>query len=113
MSYTFAGYVPPHRCVLPCEDNITNTQQSPDWFQAVAEEDLDKECKFYEFKNDSMIEGGCEADMFDKSNIVPCENYVWDRSIFHETLVTEFNLVCSQKWKKGFIGNNIMLTMQC
>jgi len=109
MSYTFAGYAPPHRCVLPCEDNTTNTQQTPDWFQAVAEDDLDKECKFYEFKNDSMIDGGCEADMFDKSNIVPCENYVWDRSVFHETLVTEFNLVCSQKWKKGFIGVMYMI----
>ena len=111
MSYTFAGYVPPHRCSLPCEDNTTNTKQSPDWFQAVAEDDLDTECKFYEFKSDARIGGGCEADMFVKSSMVSCENYVWDRSVFHETLVTEYNLVCSEKWKKGFIGSKMLTIM--
>jgi len=104
MSYTFAGYVPKHRCSLPCEDNTTANDASPAWFVNMVDDDLNTECKFYEFKAGSPIGGGCEADMFDKSKTVPCESYVYDRSIFDETLVSEFDLVCSQKWKKGFIG---------
>ena len=111
MSYTFAGYVPKHRCSLTCEDNTTANDASPAWFVNMVEDNLNTECKFYEFKAGSPIGGGCEADMFDKSKTVPCESYVYDRSIFDETLVSEFDLVCSQKWKKGFIGK--IMTFVC
>ena len=105
MSYTFAGYVPKHRCSLPCEDNTTRNDASMDWFEAMDEADLNKECNSYALKSDSIIGGGCDVDMFNTSRIVPCESYVYDQSVFRETLVTEYDLVCSEKWKKGFIGN--------
>jgi len=109
MAYTFAGYVPKHRCALPCEDNTTRNDASMDWFEAIADTDLKTECNSYAFKSDSIIGGGCDVDMFNTSRIVPCESYVYDQSVFRETLVTEYDLVCSEKWKKGLIGVMYMI----
>ena len=50
------------------------------------------------------VAGGCQADMFNTSSLTHCNSFVFDRSVFQETLVTKFDLVCSDSWKKGFIG---------
>ena len=80
MSYTFAGYVPKHRCSLPCETNETRNNPSLDWFENVPKnDDLHSDCNFYQFKGDSSNSEGCRIDMFDTSKVVPCESFVYDR----------------------------------
>ena len=37
--------------------------------------------------------GFCQSESFDNSTIMACESYVYDRSIFTETLTTSFDLV--------------------
>ena len=108
MSYTFAAYVPPHRCDLPCQQNdqkIPNT----DWFILNTSE-LNTKCQFYQFMGDKDGSSReCSAEMFNQSRIETCQQYVYDRSIFSETLVSNFDLVCDQSWKKGFIGTIYMI----
>ena len=46
---------------------------------------------------------------FDVSDVEDCSKFVYDRSVFRETLVTNFDLVCKDQWKKGFIGSLYMV----
>ena len=109
MSYTFAGYQPPFRCSIPCEDGNLSTSASisledRDWYQQLDTDSINAQCEFYSYSPGHSDTGGCRADMFNESHVVQCNSYVYDRSIFTETLVTNFDLVCGEKWKKGFIG---------
>ena len=49
-----------------------------------------------EVKDDSENSGinvACHSESFDNSTVMACESYVYDTSIFPETLTTSFNLV--------------------
>ena len=108
MSYTFAGFVPSHRCQVPCLDNNTRDTidlSHLDWYQNIdPAQKLASDCQFYEYVGEEELGAGCEAEMFNSSSITSCSSYVYDKSVFQETLVTKFDLVCSDSWKKGFIG---------
>ena len=107
MSYTFAGFVPSHRCHVPCLDNNTTDTMDLshlDWYQNIdPDQEMESECQFYEYVGGEE-RVGCEVDMFNRSTINSCSSHVYDKSVFQETLVTKFDLVCSDSWKKGFIG---------
>ena len=109
MSYTFAGFTPPHRCHLPCEEEGSDYVKLEDtaWYRAMDTTSLNTQCQFYKYTplEDAGHDGGCHARMFNTSEMAPCTSYAYDRSVFQETLVTQFDLVCSEKWKKGFIGD--------
>ena len=109
MSYTFAGFSPPHRCSLPCQDNTTLDLSNQTWYSSLHQhDDLKSGCQFYEYlgggEEETVVADGCQADMFNTSSLTQCNSFVFDRSVFQETLVTKFDLVCSDSWKKGFIG---------
>ena len=108
MSYTFAGFSPPHRCSLPCQDDTTVELANLTWYRSLLQQEnnLLSDCQFYEYLGGEETEEseGCQADMFNTSHLTNCHSYVFDRSVFQETLVTKFELVCSDSWKKGFIG---------
>ena len=105
MSYTFAGFVPRHRCSVPCMDQNTTELSQLGWYQTIDPDNtLQTECEFYDYLGDTASGSECEADMFNTSSVTTCSSHVFDRSVFQETLVTKFDLVCSDSWKKGFIG---------
>ena len=51
----------------------------------------------------------CQAGSFDNTSLVPCESYVYDRTLFPETLTTHLNLVCDQESKARLLGTIMML----
>ena len=111
MSYTFAGFSPPHRCSLSCQEDTTVDLSNLTWYDSLRslhqDDDLQAGCQFYEYLGggeETVVADGCQAEMFNTSHLTHCRSFVFDRSVFQETLVTKFNLVCSDSWKKGFIG---------
>jgi hypothetical protein len=99
--HMFAAFAPRHRCFIPgCDDNSTfndidtiykkfalpTDHKATDMF--IAEESFDP-CNMYE----STDPGSCSADSFDNSTSVPCESFVYDLSLFPETLTTKLDLV--------------------
>ena len=56
-------------------------------------------CKMYALhetgidSGNSGINGACHSESFDNGTVMACESYIYDTSIFPETLTTSFNLV--------------------
>ena len=56
-------------------------------------------CKMYALhetgidSENSGINGACHSESFDNGTVMACDSYVYDTSIFPETLTTSFNLV--------------------
>ena len=105
MSYTFAGYQPPFRCDISCEEKSEINLDNKTWYQKLDTSKINPQCEFFKYNPPDSYEGGCQAEYFSESDVVPCRHFVYDQSIFEETLVTNFDLVCSDTWKKGFVGN--------
>ena len=51
--------------------------------------------------------GFCQSESFDNSTIMACESYVYDRSIFPETLTTSFDLVSTFQIRPNKIAPQI------
>lgn len=109
MSYTFAGYQPPFRCDISCEEKSEINLDNKTWYQKLDTSKINPQCEFFKYNPPDSYEGGCQAEYFSESDVVPCRHFVYDQSIFEETLVTNFDLVCSDTWKKGFVGTVYMV----
>ena len=61
-------------------------------------------CKMYALhetgidSENSGINAACYSESFDNGTVMACESYVYDTSIFPETLTTSFNLVSNYFW---------------
>ena len=98
--HLFTSYEVKHRCYVPnCdtpntlfkEDFInfslpTNVQEAKEGELFLKAEKYD-DCKMYE-----ALDSGCNEGSFSNTTVI-CQEFVYDRSIFEETLATEFDLV--------------------
>jgi hypothetical protein len=100
--HMFAAFAPRYRCFIPgCDSNTTlnsvdtiynsfalpSKETITDMF---SDDDTFDSCNMYT----SVDSGGsCLPSSFDTSTIVPCQSYVYDLSIFPETLTTKLDLV--------------------
>lgn len=50
----------------------------------------------------------CGEEAFNKNKTVECDSYVWDKSEFDETVISEFNIVCKKGWK-GTSSNTVFM----
>eukprot|EP00094_Tigriopus_californicus_P007746 TCALIF_07461-PA protein Name:"Similar to Slc22a12 Solute carrier family 22 member 12 (Mus musculus)" AED:0.90 eAED:1.00 QI:0/0/0/0.5/1/1/2/0/174 len=110
----YAAYSPPHRCYIPaCDSASSMINESWTGFALPSEhrssnflkvaDDFDP-CHRYEPVGDS-----CEASAFNTSSSLECEDYVWDRSQFQETLVTTLGLTCGEDWKRRLLSSVMMV----
>ena len=69
-----------------------------------------EKCSQYEpTYNDTEMMTCYDEDSFNRSVQIACQDYVYDRTIFEETLTTELNLVCDQDYKTKLFGTVLML----
>ena len=113
--YMYSAFAPPHRCFVPVCDTFpdNSTYQEPWTRYAIppGEEHVDggeklSQCSMYALKGGAK---GCLPESFDNTTTQPCEEYIYDRSIFEETLTTELDLVCNDEYKVHFIGTVMMI----
>uniref|UniRef100_T1JAS4 Major facilitator superfamily (MFS) profile domain-containing protein n=1 Tax=Strigamia maritima TaxID=126957 RepID=T1JAS4_STRMM len=104
--WVFLGAVPPHRCLIPQFDVITNPvydiptkilNQSIPW----DEKNLRwSQCEIYNVDENYSYFYGDTADRDDRL-VSKCEETVYDFSQYQSTIVSEYNLVCSRNWLRA------------
>ncbi|XP_047990415.1 organic cation transporter protein-like [Leguminivora glycinivorella] len=88
------------RCLIPeCETSPLDF--SPDWLaNAIPSTDGSfDQCS--RFNASTPMLRTCPADIFDRNNVVPCEEYVYEHQ---NTVVYDFGLAC-QEWLRSLIGS--------
>jgi hypothetical protein len=50
----------------------------------------------------------CKASDFSPNLTVPCSKFIYDESIFEETLTTKLDLVCGNSYKIELLGTILM-----
>ena len=99
--HMFTAYAPRFRCFIPgCDSNITNTIDTSymkyatpkDYtsIEIVTQAEKFDPCHRYPTRNDDET---CHETSFDNTTILECDRYVYDRSLFTETLASQFDLV--------------------
>ena len=100
--HLFTSYEPKHRCFIP---NCDTKSESGVGFNATylefalpksynstellkVDEEFDP-CRM----NKVVIESSCSQASFNVTDVVNCESYVYDDSVFQETLTSQLNLV--------------------
>jgi hypothetical protein len=114
----FTSYTPPHRCYIPiCDGEETFPLVNASFVSfAVPEEHNAKEfvtdgspfdpCSAYQPIDPN---GGCTPENFETSNATTCDQFVFDHSVYAETLTTKLDLVCGKQSKQRLFGTFTMV----
>ena len=91
--FVFSGYVVHHRCRVPGCDKGDSQYDQP-WLNFTTPRDGDSfsSCELYQYNNLSELQ--CSEENFYVKDTQECKEYVWDDTLFHSTVVTEWSLVC-------------------
>ncbi|CAH2047625.1 unnamed protein product, partial [Iphiclides podalirius] len=93
------------RCLIPeCEDAGDGTEFSPPWIlNAVPGASISSfdGCQRYPNVTAAARLDTCPADLFDRSRVVNCEEYVYQNK---DTVVYDYGLACDE-WRRTLIGS--------
>ncbi|XP_040574041.1 organic cation transporter-like protein [Lepeophtheirus salmonis] len=118
--HMFAAHTPDHHCKVPiCEGGNTysSNDSSSSWMSYAIPlsssttnflKPMSKYDSCFMFK---VLDpnGDCEKDNFDSNSIVPCNEWVYDTSLYEYTLTTEYSLVCGDESKNRLLGTLMMM----
>ena len=102
---TFNLAVPEFRCQIPdCDNNNSSHYQDafrPNGFAnfTIPLEEVDGHWQYAQcWMRPRKGQQTCSKDNFHQNVRTSCQDYVYDRTHFKQTAVTEWNLVCGDKW---------------
>lgn len=114
IAFVFSAKELDYRCEIPNCDQVSAggipAEYDPKWLSNAIPYKNDKPAKchrYRSFHNDSLP-GLCNAQDFDRSNVVRCEKFVYESE--EVTIVKDFNMQCEENtWKLALIGtiNNV------
>ena len=118
----FAAFEPRHRCFVPnCDEDFHNNELQATFVQHALpkeygssemfrEDETFDPCNMFEYvNNDNQTTKTCNPELFVNSSVIKCDQYVYDTSVFEETLTTKFDLVCDEESKRRLLGTLMML----
>ena len=115
----FAAFEPRHRCfVQKCEKDSKIFNSSvveyalPTKYgssEIFREDEKFDPCRMYEFVGNKEEPEACSAQSFNNATVLKCDDFVYDTSVFTETLTTKFDLVCDEESKRRLLGTLLML----
>merc|ERR550534_3453730 len=113
MSYTFTAAIPRYRCFIEECENRTSLDFEPPWLENVIpwkDENLFvRQCQRY---NETQFDSDqCQSNATDADSFQECQEWVYETSIFHSTLVTEFHLTCDNEWQQTTVNTLYMIGM--
>ena len=115
----FTAYTPDHRCFIP-ECDSSNTAVAESWlaiavpktrhkFEFLRDIPAFSNCERFNHFNNTESNQLCSVNNFDYTETITCETYVYDQSVFKESLTTKLDLVCDNEYKVKLLGTSLML----
>ncbi|XP_045769462.1 organic cation transporter protein-like [Maniola jurtina] len=101
--YIFSAAATPHRCRIPeCGEDGKFYAMEPEWIRNAIPETSSgfASCERYAPVGTNGSLDYCPANLFDQSNTVACEGFVYARN---NTVVYEFEIGCNE-WLRAFAG---------
>ena len=118
----FAAFEPRHRCFVPnCDDNLNYNEIQTEFIKHALPKDYGSSemfredesfdpCKMFESVGQgNLTTQNCNAQSFLNSSVIKCDLFVFDTSMFEETLTMKFDLVCDDESKRRLLGTLMML----
>ncbi|KAK4004202.1 hypothetical protein OUZ56_005944 [Daphnia magna] len=109
----FAGVVPAYRCFVDGCDDPIDPEYKADWLNGTALNSLLAtprawRCNYQDF---DTIPNATTPECAYKNYTVnaTCHNWIFDKSVFTRTIVTDYLLVCDESWKITFGSSITML----
>nr|XP_034829229.1 solute carrier family 22 member 7-like [Maniola hyperantus] len=108
--FIFSAAATPHRCRIPeCTESEKLHEFNPEWITNAIPETSSgfASCERYASMGTNGTLEYCPADLFDHSNTVACEGFVYANN---NTVVYEFDLGCNE-WLRAFAGTSYNIGM--
>ncbi|KAM9847313.1 organic cation/carnitine transporter 2-like [Aulostomus maculatus] len=103
LAIVFVADVPPHRCLIPAHFNLTAEWRNSS-IPLEEEENLSR-CSRYKLDDiqkysERGLLPGVDVNLSNVAQEGCLDGWEYDQSVYISTIVTEWNLVCDNRWKK-------------
>ncbi|XP_037093854.1 organic cation transporter protein-like isoform X1 [Pollicipes pollicipes] len=115
VSLSWTAYDMPYRCLVSGCENATSATYNAPFLNFTTPRQSDpanadypwSECDTFQHSPPDL----CEASAFDSSHQTTCSQYVYDKSVMHSTVVSEFQLSCGRDWLPTLANSLYMVGM--